>query len=183
MRTTTAAIDAALIATNVPMLVLVEMDFASGFLRANNSGMDIIWDSKTWLGVGAVGGIDPVQEMTDMSAMGLSFTLSGVPTAYISLAIGQNYQGRACKIWFAILNAGHQVIADPIGPFSYRMDTMDIELGQTATIKVAAESRLVDWEKVDVSRYTNEEQQHLYPGDIGLEFVPQMVEKELRWGY
>lgn len=183
MRTTTGAIDTALAGGNVPLILFVEMDFPSGFLRVNNSGQNFDWGGYTWIGVGALGSIDQITEASDLSAQGLGFSISGVPTEYISTALGQKYQGRSCKVWFAPLDSNHQVIADPIGSFNYRMDTMDIELGQTATIRVSAESRLVDWERNNVSRYTDEEQQRLYPGDLGLQFVPQMAEKEIRWGY
>lgn len=183
MRTLTAAVAAAVGAGNVPLILFIEMDFPSGFLRVNNSGQTFTWDSKSWIGVGNLGTIDTITEASDMSAQGLSFSISGVPTENIAIALGQKYQGRSCKVWFAPLDSNYQVLADPIGSFNYRMDTMDIELGQTATIKVTAESRLVDWERANVSRYTNEEQQRLYPGDLGLEFVPQMAEKEIRWGY
>ena len=44
------------------------------------------------------------------------------------------------------------------------------------------ESRLADWERPRVSRYTDADQQQRFPGDLGCRFAPQMVEKELVWG-
>ena len=75
-----------------------------------------------------------------------------------------------------------QLVAQPIRLFSGRMDTMDTEVGDTATITVTAESRMVSWDKARVRRYNNEDQQNRYPGDRGFEFVSQMVEKNLLWG-
>jgi len=63
------------------------------------------------------------------------------------------------------------------------MDTMDVELGTTASITVAAESRLADWDRPRVRRYNAADQNISYPSDKGFEFVPQMVEKSIRWGY
>lgn len=183
MRTLTGAVAAAVAGSNVPLVVFVEMDFSSGFLRVTNAPYDIQWDSQTWVGVGQLGSIDALSETSGLEANGLSFQISGVAQANIAAVLGTEYQGRSCKLWIAALDSNHQVLADPIGPFSYRMDTMDIELGQTATIRVNAESRIVDWETPVAGRYTNEEQQRLYPGDFGLEFVPQMAEKQIRWGY
>lgn len=182
-RTLTAGVQAAIALGNVPLVMLVEMDFPSAFLRFNNSGQTLAWDGHDWLGFGNIGSIEPITEAADLSANGLAFVVSGVASEHIANALGQDYQGRSCKVWYAVLDSDYQVIADPIGPFSYRMDTMDIELGQTASIRVTAESRLTDWERAPVSRYTSEEQQRLYPGDLGLEFVPQMSEKQIRWGW
>jgi len=182
-RTLTTAADNALAAGHVPMIVLVEMDFSTGFLRVNNSAVSFDWDGYTWLGVGRLGGIDPIKESGDLQALGLSFRISGIDPSSIALALGTQYQGRSCKVWLAPLTTEHTVIADPILIFWGRLDTMDIDLGQTATISVSAESRLADWDRPRVRRYNHEDQQIDFPGDLGFQFVPGMVEKELRWGY
>ena len=74
------------------------------------------------------------------------------------------------------------IVADPVLVFHGRMDVMNIEIGNTATITVTAESRLADWNRARTSRYTDEEQQRLYPGDKGLQYVAQTAEMELVWG-
>jgi hypothetical protein len=179
---TTAAANA-LAAPQVRMLVFVEMDFPSGFVRVNNSGVTIAWNGSDWLGAGRVARIDAVSEGISLEARGLQFALSGVPTEHVAAALGQHYQGRNCKLWAAPLNENYVPIANPVLTFWGRMDVMTIEMGETATITVSAESRLADWDRPRVRRYNHEDQQIDYPGDKGFEFVPQMAEKELRWGY
>jgi hypothetical protein len=66
--------------------------------------------------------------------------------------------------------------------FGGRMDAATVELGTICTITVTAESRLVDWERPRVRRYTHEDQQAAWPEDMGLEFVASMSELELIWG-
>lgn len=182
-RTLTTAADNALAAGHVPMVVFVELDFPSQFLRLNNSAVSIAWNGYDWLGVGRLGSIDPVNEGADLQSRGLALRMSGIDPASISLALGTQYQGRGCKLWLAPLTAEHAVVADPVLIFWGRLDTMDIDIGSTATITINAESRLADWDRPRVRRYNHEDQQIDYPGDKGFEFVPQMVAKELRWGY
>ena len=182
-RTLTPAAESTFESGNVPMLCFVLMDFPSGFLRVNNSAVIINWGGEDWYGVGRLGSIDQIEEGATLESRGLKFRISGVPQANISTALGQQYQGRDCKVWLAPLTSDYAGIADPVLTFSGRMDVMDIELGNTATITVSAESRLADWDRPRTRRYTHEDQQLDYPGDLGFEFVPQMVEKELRWGY
>ena len=182
-RTLTPTVESALAAGHLPVIVLVEMDFPSGILRVNNSPVSFTWNSVDWLGVGRLGRIDAISEGADLQSRGLSFAISGIPSAHIAVALGQQYQGRDCKVWLAPLSAGHAVLADPLLVFHGRLDTMDVELGDTATITVTAESRLADWDRPRVRRYNAEDQAIDYPADKGFEFVPQMAEKELRWGY
>ncbi len=183
-RAVTPAVEAALEAGNVPAIVMVEMDFPSGFLRVNNSPVTFAWNGYDWLGLGDLGGIDAISEGASLESRGLAFRLSGVPPANVSIAMGQQYQGRSCKVWYAPLDAAtHAVLADPVLSFHGRLDVMSIELGETATITVTAESRLADWARPRVRRYNHDDQQIDFPGDNGFEFVTSVVDKELRWGW
>jgi hypothetical protein len=47
---------------------------------------------------------------------------------------------------------------------------------------MTAESRLMDFKRVREIRYTDEEQQNLFSGDVGLEFVNDIQEKPIFWG-
>lgn len=182
-RALTTAVSTALAQSQVRAVVFAELDFPSGFLRVNNSAMNMSWNGQTWLGLGRMGAIDAVEEGITLQARGMRFSISGVAPDHVAIALGQQYQGRACRVWFAPLDEGHGIIPDPVLVFDGRMDTMDIELGTTATISVAAESRLADWDRARVRRYNAADQAITDPSDKGFEFVPQMVEKAIRWGY
>jgi len=181
-RSGTSGAFSALAAGAATFLVFAEMDFASGFLRVTNAPYAVPWNGYTWKGLGEFGSMEAVQEGANLEAFGVRLTLSGVDPVNISLALTEHYQGRSCKIWIAPLDSGHQVIADPVLVFDGRMDTMQMEAGQQAVVTVTAESRLADLERPRVRRYNDADQQWLYPGDLGMQFVEQMVEKELVWG-
>jgi hypothetical protein len=143
----------------------------------------------TYLGSGTLGTISPVEETTDLSARGINFQLSGVPSALIAVALTENYQGKACSVLFGALDASGVLVASPITIFAGRMDVMAInDDGRTSTIGLSAENKLVDFRRPREVRYTHEEQQNLYPpgsgtpGDLGLEFVNAIQEKQIYWG-
>lgn len=181
-RTVTSAVDAAFAGDNVPLLVFVQFDFDSGTSRITNNAYDVTWDGHTWRGLGELGSIDPVQEGADLQAYSLAMQLSGVPVANIAVALEEQYQGRACTIWAAPLSASYAVLADPVIVFKGLIDDMPVKLGKTATVQVNVQSRLADWDRPRVRRYNDADQQAAYPGDRGLEFVEQMVEKQFVWG-
>lgn len=166
----------------VRAVVFVEMDYPSGFLRLNTSGVPLNWNGYEWLGAGKLGSVEPIAEGSTLEARGLQFTITGLESANISIAVGQQYQGRACNVWLAPLDENYAVIPDPVLIFSGRLDVMDVEIGETATISVTAESRLADWDRPRVRRYNAEDQKLTDVTDLGLDFVPAMVEKELLWG-
>ena len=180
-RVAIGAAQVALELANVPRLMLVSMDFSSGFLYVTNAGYNIDWNGHAWLGLGRLGSIEAVKETPDLAANAVNLKLSGVPTAQINTALTEHYQGRACIIRVAPLSADYAILADPVIVFSGRMNTMDIDIGATATITLNVESRLADWDRPRVRRYNDADQQAEYPGDLGLQYVEQMVEKVLDW--
>lgn len=172
---------AAIKGAHVPYVYFVQLDFSVP-MRLCTAGYDMAWNGFQWLGVGLVGTIDPIQEQATLEAIGVSMSISGVPSDLIAITLTEQYQGKPCQIWVAPLAEDLQLLSQPIKVFSGRLDTMDTDVGETATITVSAESRMVAWDKAKVRRYNNEDQQSRYPGDRGFEFVAQMVEKELLWG-
>ena len=67
--------------------------------------------------------------------------------------------------------------------FSGRMDVMTIdETGETCSITLTAENRLIDLERPRVRRYTSEDQKSLHPNDKGFDFVNSLQEAEIKWG-
>lgn len=182
MRSMTEAVIAALRADNVPILVLVELQFATGTVRVCNAGYNFTWDGHIWTGLGTLGGISAVSEGQDLQMYGLTLTLTGVPSEYVALALGSGYQGRPATIWLAPLDSEYALLSDPVIVFRGRMDTMPVEFGPSATIQLSIESRLVDWERPRMRRYNHADQISEHPGDMFFEFVPQMAEKEIVWG-
>lgn len=166
----------------VEPILFVEMDFSGGYVRVWNGVGDLSWDSKTWNGVGWLGQVSSVSETTKVEAQGAHLTLSGIPSTLISTALGQNYQGRSCNIWLGFVDSDGAVIADPIGPFGYFMDTMQIdEGGETSTITIRVENKLRRLESASNRRWTHEDQQIDYPGDLGFEFVAALQNKDIQW--
>jgi hypothetical protein len=181
-RSLTSAVETALADLNVALVMFVQLEFDSGTVYVTSLAYSKEWDGHTWVGLGSLGGIEPITEGENIEAYGINLTLSGINTALMSAMLSEQYQGRAVTVWMGALDADHQVIADPVVVFKGRMDTPDIEVGATATIRLACEGRLADLDRPRVRRYSHEDQIAAYAADKGLEFVPQMVEKQLYWG-
>lgn len=178
----TMAVSNALAAETVVRSCAVELDFASGVLRAAGSPCDIAFGGNTYLGVGSLGGISSVQESTELRSYGLTLSLAGIPRDAVAIAMGEHYQGRRGTVWEVVLDPSTYLpLADPICVFRGRMDQMVVHLGETATIQLTMTNRLADWERPRLRRYTDEDQRRDYPSDDGFRFVPSTAEKELVW--
>lgn len=176
-------------AAEVRVGLLVELNTDGGPVRAWSGIGDLVSQGNTFTGVGHLGGIGPIQEAgQEVRANALTLQLSGIPSALISTALTTQYQGRDAKAWLAFFTQASPfvtagLVADPVLLFRGRMDTMQIEDGpETATITVACESRLADLRRPRIRRYTDEDQNQLFAGDRGLEFLAGLQEREIHWG-
>jgi hypothetical protein len=181
-RDLSAAFEAALAGTGLRAMFLIELRFGSGTVYVNNLDFNKDYGGHTWLGGGRVGSISVIEEGEDLQAFGVRMTLSGIDPALLAIALAEDYQGRTVLMSLALLDANHDIIEAPVQVYRGRMDTMPIEVGQSATISLNIEGRLVDFERPRVRRYNSEDQQIVHPTDQFFQFVPQMVSKELYWG-
>ena len=182
-RSLTSGMQTAVTADLVRPITLVQCAFDSGNLNLWSGIGDLTVDSVDYVGAGSLLSIGEITESSELSANGISVTLSGVTSPLITKARDEDYQGRELKVLLGAMDASNGVISDPVVIFSGFMDVMTInESGETATIQVTVENRLIEFEKTRIRRYTAEDQKIEYPNDKGLEFVAEMAEKEIVWG-
>jgi hypothetical protein len=156
---------------------------AQSFLRFWTGVGEIAWGGYTWIGGGKVLSISPLEETTDLKAVGFSVTLSGMPSALISLALSYARQGKPGKLWLGLFDSAGALLADPYPLRRGRFDIAPIEdNGETCTISAQYEDRLIDLERPRDRRYTHEDQQLDYPGDRGFEYVPSLQNMDITWG-
>lgn len=182
-RSLSASVVSELQAATVRPILLFKGEFSTGTLLAWTGIGDLAWNSLTWTGVGALAGVSVIEESQEVAAKSVSVSLDGIAASNVSLALSAARQGKPCEIWIGFLNSSGAVIADPYLAFRGRLDVPVIEdAGETATITITYESRLIDLERPRQRRYTHEDLQLDYAGDLGLEYVALLADQPITWG-
>ena len=92
----------------------------------------------------------------------------------------------AVKIYFGVLTTSTNadaIVDTPYQIFSGFIDSMILEEGgEQSTLKFTVENKLVTLEIPVDRRYTDQDQQNLYTGDVGCEFVTSLQDKSIAWG-
>ncbi len=166
-------------------------------------GTLVLDDGTSWVGTGNLLNISAIEETSELAVKGATLTLSGVPSEVLSLALSEPYQGRVCNIYFGtfsqgsilqesssyiLLQDGSRINLETTDKgfneiFSGYMDQMNIEeSGETSTIQLLVENKLVDLERARVARFTSGYQKSIYAGDLGLDFVEDLQDKQISWG-
>ncbi len=177
------AYKAAAAAGNVTPALLGYFNFSGGAVRIWTGLGDLSWGGNNYTGGGDLVAVDPVQETNEVRANGLNFRLNGMPSAMVTRILAENYRGRACKLWLALFDSSAAIIADPLLLFSGIMDQCMLnDSGDTCSITVTAESRLVDLQRPRERRRTTIDQQGLFSGDLGFDYVAGLQDREVVWG-
>lgn len=144
---------------------------------------DLVISSETYTGAGSLLSIGGVEDSRDLKSSGLNIALSGMDATVLDYALTENYQNRFLTLLMGYLMGGSNEVAGTIVLFKGRMTTLTISDDPNgATISIDAENRLIDLDRPSNLRYTKESQEFLFTGDIGLDRVNQIQDKEIVWG-
>jgi hypothetical protein len=177
-RSIPAAILSALTQPEVYPFYAVEMLFDSGAIRLWTGYDERTIDGQTYLGAGNLISISGIDEVNDLSAKAATISLNGIASSIVSVALGEPYQRRVCRILWGVTN-----VSDFVEIFGGYMNTMSIEdSGETSNITLTVESKLVELNRPRVRRYTHESQKSRYPTDTFFSYVADLQDKDIVWG-
>lgn len=159
-------------------------EFTSGTAAFHTRLGDIVFDGVTYRGVGGLGSISAIEEASEVQANNVRVTLSGIEGngASIATALNEKYQNKPCLIHYGLLDDNYALVLSPVLIFKGAIDTMEISVGDIATISVLCQNRFADWQKAKPRYYTNTEQKKLYPTDRGFELMQESQERKILWG-
>jgi hypothetical protein len=164
-------------------IYLIDMEFTSGSVFFWSGVGNLTFNSNDYIGAGDLLNIGSVSETAELQANGATVTLTGIKQSLVTIARDEPYQGRPLSIRLGALDDSGDLIASPVIIFSGFMDVMTIsDSGDSSTISISVENKLIAFERSSVRRYTNEDQKIDHPSDKGFEFVTKIQEKEIIWG-
>lgn len=177
MRTIAPAALAALARGSI--VQLIELDTTVPIF-VTTASVDIDWSGHTYIGRRAVGA-DSIKDQGG-EIIGLRFSLSGVNLDTLAIALAEPVQGKAIRVRTAILDPDTHAILDVSLSWAGTMDQMPIQqTPATAVIGVTAEHRGIAFSRPKGLRYTDADQQYLFPGDKCLEFIASQSQHQDVW--
>lgn len=163
-------------------LFLVSIAFDTP-LNFSSSYGSITVDGTEYFGAGNLGNITSAKENSQLEPNQLEITLAGISDTSLTAVGESNYLNRDVVVKVAFLDDSGQIIGGD-AVFNYyigKTDEVKYQYGKTSSITVIARDRLADWSRPRVERNMNADQQALYPGDKGFEFVGQIADKRIVW--
>ena len=163
----------------------VKLGFSTATLYLWTGYGDKTINSETYIGSGNLLSIDGLAEASDLSATGTDIVLNGIDSTILTYALTEEYQGREVNIYWGVGG-----VSEVVEVFSGYMDQMTIvDKGDTSTIKLSVESKLIVLERPNIRRYT--EGSHLAviategysnSNDSFFRWVAKLQDVQVAWG-
>jgi hypothetical protein len=173
---------AALKAAVLYPVIFVEAAFVAETIRLWTGLGDGSFNGQTWQGMGSLLGISTVEEGSTVEAKGITISLSGIDPVLLPECLNAFQVGLPVTVFLGLGDGAGNLIPSPVVAFAGRMDQPTIEAdATTATISVACESKLLDLNTPLPYRYTNQDQQIFFPGDLFFAWVNSIQNVPIQW--
>lgn len=160
----------------IPVILLIHFDTPVP-QRWAACGLPLVWGGYTWESVEVA--IEAITDATD-EAGGMKFTLPAATEQQLALAM-QDLGGCAVTVRKAWVDPDTGTVEDAVQIWAGELDTTGWQDGPQAAAHFSAESRATVAMRPRPSRYTNDEQQRLHPGDTSLDVDPMTDAAPLVW--
>lgn len=152
----------------IPQIPLVYVGIDAAPQRWAICSVPLVWGGYTWEPLDiAIGSLtDAVQQAGDVK-----LTLPAVTPAQLALA-AQDLEGSPVTVSAADVDPDTAAVADAVQLWAGELDQTGWQDGPQAVAHFGAESAESVALRDRVSRYTNDEQQRLFPGDTSLDVDP-----------
>ena len=179
------ALDGALIRPIV--FVELEFDAPTGTLYIHDdigpiTAKDWSGVSRTWDGVGDLGGLSKIDEGRDVSPYSVELMLTGIDATIASQVLTDDSVLRNVYILVGLLDEDRALVDDPHPMWAGYVDDMQVAVGAESVIRVTCESQLAAFEKTNGRLQNDADHQAEFSGDQFYEYLPQMLDAKFRWG-
>ncbi len=180
-RTLDADLEAGAISPEFNYIVFVKLAFPSGTVFIHNGVGTHSFGGDDYLGIGAFGGINVLEDTLTLTSKPVKLTLSSITPAIIDAVRIDDIFGRDADVYLGSLDADGQLEGTPTNWFSGHMETVNISLGSNDGIEITLQSRASRLRLRNNKRYTLEDHQADHPGDLFFEFLSALQDAEVTW--
>lgn len=142
------------------------------------------WDGnpQTWQGVGDLGGIEGIDEASDVSPYSATLILSGLDSTISGAILTDDAVLRDVYILISARNEDGSLVAEPHPMWRGQLNDLQVQVGSENVIRAVCESFLAAFERSNGILFNDADQQALFSGDVGFQYLEQVIDAKIVWG-
>ena len=173
----------------VKPIIFARLDFSSGVQRFHTeigpkTATHPVFGSEVYTGIGDFGGLSSsVKESVSAAPANLSISLTGLDAGLVNKTLVDDYFRRDADIMIGLEDVNGDLADDPEVLFAGYMDKVDIGMNQAfSAMTLSLESRGTNLLRASDLRFTDEDKQRDFSGDLMAEYIYRMADLKLNWG-
>jgi hypothetical protein len=143
-------------------VIFVELAFPSGTVRVHNSVGTLEFGGNDYLGVGAFGSIEAMEESIDLVDNPVKVTLSSITQEIIDAIQTDDIYNRDADIYLGALNADGELEGTPTNWISGYMEHASLLLGENNGVVIQIQTRAARLKQRNGKRFTLEDHDQDY---------------------
>lgn len=178
-RDITPAVEAETEAANLNWGLLLELELDSGTVNVWSGVRPLLFDGKTWLGVGNMGSLSSGGVESIISSDNrINATLSGIPDDELPGLITELQSGnptnRPWSLFITMLDANADVLSDPVLISSGEIDSVSFSDTPVSSVTLSLANEAARMKKSQFFSLNDADQNVLFAGDKGMEFTARL---------
>jgi len=168
---------------------LIEMDFSGGMVYATTAPVNVDYGGHSYTGLGNLVQVGGLSESENNSAEKLSVSVSVVDSTMLALVLvdANTYRGRSITLRLQLLTETFAPIGTPVKRWAGAMNPAKVTRGghggeNTGRIELPCSrygmARARNYQGL---RHTHAQQLLRFPGDVGLQYMQDLIEKPALW--
>lgn len=141
----------------------------------------ITYGGNTYVGIGVLGSVSDHEESEALSAQPITFTLSGLDHLQVRTALNAAAFGDQITLYEAFIDDAGTIIGEPLVIWSGSVDSTSISVGPESSVSIVGQHDIADIDKMSGARWTDEDQQGRFSGDLCFQFIHNMPTLILMW--
>lgn len=168
--------------SDTPRLIMaVEILYKSNPVRAHSGTGEIIINGQSYIGVGNLGNISPIEQSSNTGTSSITITMSGLDPTLVAETLNERTQGCKVKVMICSFDESYSVTSAAI-VFSGRISSQRYSYGMESSIEIECVDRFADWQRKGALRFDDTSHQAMFDGDEFFVYTPQMSEMPVYWG-
>jgi hypothetical protein len=163
-------------------VVFVDLAFPSGNVRLHNSVGTFSFGGNEYYGVGGFGTIEAMVDSVQLVDNPVKLVLSSITPEIIDAIKTDDIYKRDADVYLCALDADGQLDGIPDNWINGFMETAELNIGKENAVVINIQTRASKLRKRNNKRFTIEEHQREFSGDLFFEFLPYLIDAEVQWG-
>ena len=161
-------------------VVLVKIATPLIDILMTSSMQDINFGGDTYT-YGTLGNISTISETDDIKDSSITLAFSAIDPATIAAIASPDFVNSLVSVRIMFFDNDWQSVGDGLLYFEGGASSQNIALGVSAEITVNCKSKLSTLSRPRSERYSDQDQQAKYPGDLGMQYATTVSSKDIVW--